>query len=316
VSNPSSKIVAVLGATGHIARSLMEGFSRAGGYEFLLYARSPDRVKAFLDRIGWAGSAACDTFDRFGSAGFDAVINCVGAGDPARVKAAGASILELTETYDDMVLGYLDAHPETRYIHFSSGAAYVTDFASPAGEGTPVARGGGLGDPADYYGSAKREAEAKHRARADLRIVDLRVFGFFSRHIDPGAKFFLCEVLSCVKEGRPLVTGPEDIVRDYVHPLDLQALVSLCLEGEAANDAFDACSAAPARKFEILDHFASRYGLKVQVKEGAGAASPTGSKPMYYSTSRRAGRIGYSPKFTSMETVIGESEAILGSGRP
>lgn len=310
-SSPHKKKIALLGATGHIARSLIEGFSRAGRYELFLYARSPERVKAFLADIGWTGPASCDTFDGFGRAACDAIINCVGVADPAKVKAAGATIFRLTETYDNMVLEYLDARPGTRYIHFSSGAAYRTDFTAPAGDSTPVDRDGGQGGPADDYGAAKRDVEARHRANTNLSIVDLRVFGFFSRHIDLGAKFFLCEVLSCVKEGRPLATGPEDIIRDYVHPRDLLSLVSLCIEGEGTNEALDVYSLAPARKFEILDHFCSRYGLKIQVREGGGTSLPTGSKPKYYSTSRRAERIGYSPKFTSMQTIIEESEAIL-----
>lgn len=312
IATPRKKI-ALLGATGHIARCLIEGFSRAGGHELILYARSPERVKAFLSSVGWTGSASCEPFDGFGRVVCDAVINCVGIGDPAKAKAAGASIVRLTETCDNMVLEYLDAHPGARYIHFSSGAAFRTDFTAPAGDDTPTGRDVGQGGPSDYYGAAKRDAEARHRAKPNLSIVDLRVFGFFSRHIDLDAEFFLCEILSCVKEGRSLATGPEDIVRDFVHPRDLLSLVSLCLEGKGSNEAFDVYSRAPARKFAILDHFASRYGLKVRVREGGGTSSPTGSKPKYYSTSRRAERIGYSPQFTSMDTIIGESEAILDS---
>ena len=143
IPSPRKKI-ALLGATGHIARCLIEGFSRAGGYELFLYARLPDRVRTFLAGIRWTGTAACDNLDGFGRTGsaYDAVINCVGLGDPAKVEAAGASIIPLTETYDNMAIEYMAAHQGTRYLYFSSGAAYRTDFTAPAGDSTPVGRDG------------------------------------------------------------------------------------------------------------------------------------------------------------------------------
>jgi hypothetical protein len=36
----------------------------------------------------------------------------------------GSDIFKITEKYDDMVLGYLKLHKETKYIFLSSGAVY------------------------------------------------------------------------------------------------------------------------------------------------------------------------------------------------
>jgi len=163
----------------------------------------------------------------------------------------------------------------------------------------------------DYYGMAKACSEAKHRALGDLRIVDLRVFGYFSRFIDLETKYLMCEVVNCLKRGEVFVTGRGNIVRDYVHPDDLVALVQCCLKAPDLNDAFDVYSLKPVQKFEILDSFVERFGLKLRIEGDVTHVAPTGNKDHYYSVNQRAARIGYQPKYGSLESLIQETEIVL-----
>lgn len=305
------KTIAVLGATGHIAKSLADGFSREGRHELLLFARSPERLQVFSASLARPSPVACLPLVDFGRVACDVVVNCVGIGDPGRQRIAGGDIFRITETFDNLALEFVEAHPGSRCIQFSSGAAYGTDFREPAGEGTRATFDINNITPAHYYGIAKMHSEAKHRALSPLPIVDLRIFSFFSRFIDLEGNFFLSEVLSCLQRGNTLVTGPDDVVRDYVDPRDLLTLVSRCIDGEGMNDAFDVYSLKPARKFEIIEYFASRHGLKYVVDHALEPSSATGLKPLYYSTSRKAERIGYLPRFTSMDGIASETEAIL-----
>jgi nucleoside-diphosphate-sugar epimerase len=153
----------------------------------------------------------------------------------------------------------------------------------------------------------------RHRAMKDHRIVDLRVFGYFSRFIDLDAKSLMSEIITCVKNCKEFVTGPDDIVRDYIHPEDLASLVKLCIAKRDLNDAFDVCSLHPARKFEILEKYSSLYGLRYAMRATHNALSATGNKTNYYSTNRKVRTIGFAPQHISLETLCQESKLIMGS---
>lgn len=307
------KKIAILGATSHIAKGLIFHLGPAGEYDLRLFARSPDRVGEFLAVVGLGGRFRAKTFEEFDRDSYDAIINCVGFGDPGKLKDAASAIFRVTETFDNLVLGHLGRHPESIYINFSSGAVYGTDFASPADEKCQAIFDINPIDPAGYYGIAKLHSEARHRAMKDFRIVDLRIFGYFSRFIDLHAEYLMSEVVSSVLHGKEFVTGPDDIVRDYIHPEDLASLVKLCTAKRDLNDAFDVCSLRPARKIEILEKYSSLYGLRYAVRESPSTLSATGKKTNYYSTNGRVRRIGFVPRFTSLDSVIQETKHILNS---
>jgi len=314
--SPRGNRIAILGATSHIAKGLIRSFCLAGDLELYLLARSPERVRDFLDAAGVAsGSVRVLQLEEFESHGYDAVINCVGIGAPAKLQHGLASVFELTQRFDDMVLGHLQRNSDTLYVSLSSGAAYGTDFSEPAGEETLARFNANRIDPSEYYGIAKLHSEAKHRALARYNIADLRVFGFFSRFIDLGEKFLLSEIVSCMKSGEEFVTGPQDIWRDFLHPDDLAALVHCLMQQEHVNDVFDVYSAAPATKFEIIEHFAAAGLLKYRVEGEYAAFNVTGAKSRYYSENRRAEKLGYRPDLTSLQGIETEVEAILAQQR-
>ncbi|OQX21091.1 MAG: hypothetical protein BWK75_03930 [Candidatus Altiarchaeales archaeon A3] len=305
------KKIAILGATGHIAKNLIERFCRTNKYELFLFARSLDQLNKFLKSIQCNDAVSSRMFSDFSCADYEVIINCVGIGDPGKLKTEGDSIFRLTETFDNMVLDYLESHTNAIYINFSSGAAYGTDFSTPVNEFSCTKLDINHIASSDFYGIAKINSEAKHRAMANLNIIDLRVFGFFSRFIDLKAQYFMSEVISCIKNDEEFITGKGNIIRDYVHPHDLISLIEKCINKPAFNEVFDVYSLKPVTKFEILDYFAQQYGLKYSIKSNINILTATGTKDNYYSNNKKAEKNGYFPQFTSIDSIIEETKAIL-----
>lgn len=306
--------IAILGATGHIAKGLILRLS-GQGYDLRLFARSPERVHDFMVDEGVESRPVVGAFTDFPGGAYDVVINCVGIGSPARLEAGMRDIFRITETFDDLVLDYLQRHPQSLYINLSSGAVYGGAFAQPVGATSSACFSVNPLLVTECYGIAKLNAEAKHRVLSHCKIIDLRVFGYFSRFIDPGERFLLSEIISCIREGKELITGPDNIVRDYVHGDDLASLIISCIASPDMNCAFDVCSRSPVTKFELLDYFCGRHGLKFFVDGAYDPLAVTGAKAYYYSCNNAASAIGYVPRYTSLETVMLESDVMLSGGR-
>lgn len=304
--------VAILGATGHVGKCLTAALLESSRFHLTAVVRNAEKLDAFLGTQSLGGECARCSFDEFQSGEYDAVVNCVGVGDPA-VLGSGASLYTLTEHFDAMTMGYLARRPQARHISFSSGAAYCGDFAKPASEESAAVVPVNAIAPTDHYGIAKLASEAKHRAAAEFSMVDFRLFGLFSRYADFNARYFMNAVYNAIASNERLAVGPENIVRDYIAPDDMASLLVSVLDAEPQNDVFDLYSAAPVAKFEALEVFSARYGLKYDVLETPTAPSATGVKPNYYSTNRRAASIGYKPSRTSLRTLIEEIDALLKS---
>lgn len=303
--------IAILGATSHIAKGLIYNFNKKETNELFLFARSKDRLLEFLKNIECVENFHLKGFDELNKERYDVIINCIGISSAADFKERVSSFCRLTEQFDNLVLDYINNHPDTLYINLSSGAAYGTDFSVPVNESTYSRWDINHISEADYYGIAKLNSEAKHRALKDLNIVDLRVFGYFSRFISLESRFLLTEIISCVREGKEFVTGPDNIVRDYIHHNDLHSLVEKCINRKTISDVFDVYSLNPVKKFEILDYFASQYGLQSRIDDKYRSFTATGRKDNYYSLNKRAQTIGYKPQCTSLDCIVQESEAIL-----
>lgn len=173
--------IAILGATSEIARDLVAALLEYAGVELFLYARRPQAVHDWLVAIGKTGTAKVFAFDDFLlNQKVDALINFVGIGNPAQARILGASILELTQMYDDWAIKYLHKYPNCRYIFLSSGAVYGNSFERPVTtQSLAQVRINHLHKD-DWYTVAKIYAEYRHRAIPDAGIVDLRVFNYFS----------------------------------------------------------------------------------------------------------------------------------------
>lgn len=306
--------IAILGATGHIAKGLIADFYNDPQFELFLFARSMDKLTHFLDENGMSCGVRCipipiDTIE----GKYDALINCTGVGNLAGLETAADNIFLLTEMFDNMIIKYLKANREAVYINMSSGAVCGDDFSSPAREDSRNMINVSDIDRKTYYSIAKLNSEAKHRSLKDLMITDLRVFSYFSRFIDMGSKFLVTEIIRSIKDKAVFKTNSVNIKRDYIGHKDLGSLVRKCFSN-ARNDSFDVYSQAPVSKTEMLEAYKNEFGLKYEVVDDLELLNPTGIKPMYYSEDRKALSIGFEPKYSSVETLIGETKYILRGG--
>jgi nucleoside-diphosphate-sugar epimerase len=303
--------IAILGATSEVARDLAALMLEAGGDELFLYARRPDAVQAWLAPRSLPAPAANASLDAFpGDQAFDAIINFVGVGDPGKALALGPSILDVTQTHDDMALDYLRQHPACRYIFLSSGAVYGGNFVDPVTGTEPAQVAINRLCPGDWYGVAKLYAECRHRARPDDAIIDLRVFSYFSHTQDMSASYLMADAIRAIESGTPLTVSAGNMMRDYLHPVDFMQLVKAVLKAPPGNGAIDCYSRAPVDKLSLLAALQERFGLQYNIAADT-PASGRGGKVNYYSESRAAEEYGYRPAFGSMDCILGESEKIL-----
>lgn len=296
--------IAILGSTGHIAKNLVVGLSSTNEYQLYLFARSKERLTSFLDENKIADHVHICEYEQFEEAAvYDVIINCIGIGNPQDLIYNPFNVFKITEQYDNKILQYLQITPTARYINLSSGAAYGSEFEMPATGDKHLNLNINNLSIKDYYGISKLNMEAKHRSLNNLKIIDLRVFGFFSAYIDLKSKFLLTDVIEHIRKGEILHTSSENIKRDYVHPEDFLRLVKFCFDENVQNDVYDVYSLKPATKFDILDYFANEHGLKYEIKINTENDSITGSKTNYYSLYDNALTIGYQPSYTSLQSI-------------
>jgi nucleoside-diphosphate-sugar epimerase len=307
--------IVIMGATSHIAKGLMDRFLQSGDDHLYLFARSADKINHFLDSTGRPKSGnftICTDYQAFPSFSYDVIINCVGVGTRNNHNFDFTRYFSVTEEFDELAIGYLqNNNPEALYISFSSGAVYGQGFSTPSEEGSVNSLRVNHINPEDYYGIARINAEAKHRAHRHLRIIDLRIFSYFSRYINLTDGYFITDVMQAILNKKLLVTDSTNIVRDYLHPEDLFEMVRKSTHAGKINQAIDVNSLRPVAKQEILDYFARDYGLKYERRDRSENASATGTKCNYYSTCNRASPVGYIPRFSSMDTLKNEARYIL-----
>lgn len=304
--------IAILGATSQIAQDLVRSFAEHSSDELVLFARRPDAVVLWLARAGLSGRYQVAGFAEFqDQLHFDALLNFVGVGNPAQAAAMGASILDVTQTFDQLALGYVRRHPACRYLFLSSGAAYGDVFERPADNDTMARVAINCLQPQDWYGMAKLYAECCHRALPSLPIIDIRVFSYFSRTQDMSARFLISDMLRAIRDGSIMLTSPDDLVRDYLHPSDFYRLVQALLAAPPQNGAVDCYTLAPINKSQLLTALQDTFGLRYEVTQGAVSINATGSKTHYYSRNRRASQFAYQPQLTSLECIVTEMRAAL-----
>lgn len=299
--------IAVLGATSQIAKDFV---LRDLGHELFLFSRRPEEIRAWLDGRSLPEFPSLP-YAEFRHRRYDAIINFVGSGDPARTAAMGAEIMDITSAFDALVLDYLKYDSSAQYVFLSSGAVYGSNFLDPVDIGTPAAIPINSMGPQDFYSIAKLHAEAKHRAMRDHAIVDVRIFNYFSRDTDIGKRFFVTDMLRAVRDGVVFETNSQTMHRDFLIPEDFSRLITSILNSSPINAVADAFSRCPVEKFELIDAMSRSFGLQSRIVPAPDIVTATGVKLNYFSRSRRAEIFGYHPQFTSLEGVIGESQALL-----
>ncbi|WP_454624395.1 NAD-dependent epimerase/dehydratase family protein [Bradyrhizobium cenepequi] len=296
-------MIAILGATGYIGRSLAQRWAATRPDALALFARDP----TLLGRERWPRHVSIRQLSEFDAGDFTLVINAIGAGDPARVSAMGAAILRITHEWDWRVLETMKAG--TRYVFLSSGAIYG------AGSQHPAALDDMLSLPVNRLGSvppylmAKLHAEALHRYARDRAILDVRVFGYADSSIPRSGTSFLAELVRSIERREPFVTSTDDMTRDYAGAQELQIMIECWLASGAGNRSADLYTQEPVTKHALLEAVQSRYGLTIQFSKHVGG-SPTGAKPYYGSANHSAAEIGYRPQRTSMEIVLSALDVV------
>jgi hypothetical protein len=308
--------IAILGATSHIAKSLIVQILESGEpHELYLFARSKEKVVDFLleHHMDRTDIIICDDFSRLFEHEADLLINSVGVGTARHIGGDYHLYFDVIEEFDNICINYLKKNCDTLYISFSSGAIYGTDFASPVGNNTVRNIDVNHIHYTDYYSIVRLYTEAKHRSLTDLRIIDLRIFNYFSRHINLDDGYFITELMLALKLNKPFLTNRIDIIRDYLHPEDLFQAIQCCYNATARNTAYDIYSSAPVGKFELLDCLKKKFPLTYTVRKDECFDSGTSNKSVYYSKNRDIGHLGYNPHYSSLMTVQKEAEAIVNS---
>ena len=305
----NQKNIAIFGSTGHIGKNLISFFIKNNDFKIFLFSRDIKKFESL--KMIFSDTMSFNTYDDFGKNEYDVIINCVGISNPNTFEKNSRSIFDTAEFYDMMALDYLKNFPTTLYINLSSGAVFSGEFDKPVDDSSTYKFDVNGINKGEMYSISKMYLESKHRSLPDLNIVDLRIFGFFSRFIDVNAGFFMSELLQALKNKSEFVTDKKDFVRDYVNPNDFYDLTKNCIANKKINDVFDVYSKEIISKFQILEECFNKFDLKFKLVEKIESISPTGVKKNYYSLSRKAEKINYFPQFSSLETILNESSLFL-----
>ena len=307
--------IAIFGATSEIAKDLILSFAKNNTHSLALFARRPDAIEQWLTSAQITNQYAAHSFEQFQIADpYDAIINFVGVGNPAKTTALGTKIFDITWKYDDLALQYIEAHPTCKYIFLSSGAAYCSTFEEPANVNTKTDLNINHLRTQDWYGVAKLHAECRHRALPDLPIVDIRVFNYFSHTQDMTARFLITDIIRAIQNKTTLETSPHFMMRDYLHPADFHQLIQRILDAKPCNTTVDCYSQKPIDKLHLLQTMHEEFGLIYEIANTDQDVQSTGNKPYYFSQNKKAGEdFNYSPIYSSESALIEQTRFCLGT---
>jgi nucleoside-diphosphate-sugar epimerase len=297
--------IAILGATSQIAQDMIKIMLSRKEHELSLFSRSKKKIEAWLSGIGQAQKTGNFEYEDFSSMQrqFDAIINFVGVGDPAKALEMGSSIIEITEQFDTLALSYIKKEPKCKYIFLSSGAVYGGTFKYAVNNNTPATFPVNQLGQTDWYGIAKLYAETRHRALSNLSIVDIRVFNYISPSLNMDSRFFITDLLRAIKNNEPFHTNNVNIVRDFITDEDFHQLIDCTLNQTNLNTSLDCYTKKPSSKLDILDFCKNKYDLEIRAKEIGSIINATGAKINYYSKNKKASEIGYKPRLSSIENI-------------
>ena len=233
----NQKNIAIFGSTGHIGKNLISFFIKNNDFKIFLFSRDIKKFESL--KMIFSDTMSFNTYDDFGKNEYDVIINCVGISNPNTFEKNSRSIFDIAEFYDTMVLDYLKNFPTTLYINLSSGAVFGGEFDKPVDDSSTYKFDVNGINKGEMYSVSKMYLESRHRSLPDLNIIDLRIFGFFSRFIDVNAGFFMSELLRALKNKSEFITDKKDFVRDYVNPNDFYDLTKNCITNKKINDVFD-----------------------------------------------------------------------------
>lgn len=305
--------IAFFGASSQIARGLIKNFSRQENNKLYFFVRDKEPFAEWLkgSELDFDNSKI-KTYNEFSrELDFDLLINCIGAGDPAKAANMSSSIVLITQKYDEQVLNYLSSHPNTKYIFLSSGAAYGDIFSSPPKKYTQTTLDTNSIKPEEMYAISKIKAELGHRDHSQFSIIDIRIFGYFDTEISIESRFFLTDALRSIIEKKTFITNKKNFTRDYIGADDLYQLITLLIAEPRLNLVVDAYSLAPIDKLSMLETLKRNFDFKYKFEDIMVGVNATGAKDNYYSKNYCAKNYGYQPSLSSEEIIVTVANSIL-----
>ncbi|SCZ59760.1 MULTISPECIES: NAD-dependent epimerase/dehydratase family protein [Pseudomonas] len=306
--------IAILGASSQIAKDLIISFSQKTTSHLNLFVRSTSNVDNSILKIVEKKQYNLLEYSHFSNnMHFDAILNFVGVGDPAKAASIGDKIFEITEYYDGLAIGYIKNHPLCKYIFLSSGAVYGGTFEKPACINSTAQININHIKKTDWYTIAKLYAEAKHRAMPHHQIIDVRVFNYFSHTLDMQLSFLITDLVRATLNSNVFKTSAQNITRDFITPVDFfQLIQKIIFSNHFFNQAIDCYTQAPIDKFSILDAFSKRLSLTYTLQEDFQGINGTGLKLNYYSLNKAPIELMYTPSLSSLDGIFYELEKIPG----
>jgi len=304
--------IAILGATSEIAKDLILSFSAKSTNEFVLFARDRAKIETWCKKVGIKKEYLCLEYQHFDTNDhFDAIINFVGSGNPAKTLAMGSAIFDVNKKFDDLALTYLKKHPYCRYLYMSSGAAYGSNFEKPVTQESGSILNINHFQPQDFYSYSKLYSECRHRVLQDYLIVDVRIFNYFSSTQDLNSSFLIADVMRAILGNTLLTVSSDDVARDFLHPHDFYQLINAILSSRPVNNVVDAYTLSPVNKIELLDSMRRNFGLNYEVTQLNTDINSAKLKSNYYSLNKRAADFGYIPTFSSLSGVLQQAKEII-----
>ena len=190
----------ILGATGTIGRSLVHSLTRQARHELVLLGRDEKKLSQLAEHAVDGSTIKTAGLGSLSEVTGDIILNCLGAGDPRTISSLGPELVHLTEAWDNSVFQRLGSNPECLYLSFSSGVVFGHEWAKPVTSATPAVIPVNEANGQYHYAIAKLNSEIKHRASEHLNIVDLRLFGYASRFIDPDGSYFLSHIMKALRD--------------------------------------------------------------------------------------------------------------------
>lgn len=295
--------IGLLGANSNIARDLIHYFHQEVDNELYLFTRNEVVLRKWLVGNKIESRYKISKYNELNNwLELDLLINFIGTSNPAATIDLGASILDITYKYDSLALDYLKKTPKCKYIFLSSGVVFGSEFNQPVNLETNAIVPLNNLNYQNWYSVSKLYAEVRHRSMPELSIIDLRIFNYFSHRQDMNSSFLIAGIVKAIREKKVFITAADEIVRDFINPLDFYHLILKIVSQCHLNIALDCYSKQPVTKRDLLASMEQKFGLMYKVSSsGKYEQSATGLKPLYYSANMEAAVYGYAPTYTSID---------------
>jgi nucleoside-diphosphate-sugar epimerase len=299
--------IGILGANSEIAKDLIVNLLNKSSHKLFLYVREIESFRHHIAKNYKNNKYIVLDISKFNKQiKLDCIINFIGAGSPNKIEKLGSEILKITEYYDSKVIRYIEKYNQCLYIFISSGAVYGNNYFTPAKKNKKTIIN--ISESIDWYGLSKIYAEAKHRGCKQSKIIDIRIFNYFSRTQSIKNNFLINDVYKSIVTCEKLYTNGINIKRDYLNPEDFYSLIIAAL-GVNANTSYDAYSKAPIDKLSLLNFCKTKYGLEFEMVDGV--SKYISNRVNYYSKNKEAYKIGYSPLYDSLGGIELELECMI-----